>query len=75
MSKHLGNFYCLNCRIHLEQKTNLNLIIKYLKTKIFAIQIQESFIKRIDVCNKVGKHIPCKYSVSMIWSFEGIENK
>ena len=44
----------------------------------------ESFIKRIDVCKnnfgksstkKVGEHIPCGYSMSTIWKFDGIENK
>ena len=41
-------------------------------------------IKRIDgyknnfeksYTTKVGEHTPCGYSVSMIWTFDGIENK
>ena len=24
---------------------------------------------------KVGEHIPCEYSMSTIWTFDGIENK
>ena len=33
-SKHYGDFYCLNCFIPLEQKTNLNGMKKYVKIKI-----------------------------------------
>ena len=35
-SKHLCDFYCINTFIHLQQKTNVNLIKKYVKIKIFA---------------------------------------
>ena len=44
----------------------------------------ESLIKRIDRCEnnleksyttKVGEHIPYGYSMSRIWTFDGIENK
>ena len=44
----------------------------------------ESFIKRIDGCKnnfekssvtKIGKHIPCGYSMSMIWTFHGTKDK
>ena len=44
----------------------------------------ESLIKRIDRCindfektstAKVGEYIPCGYSMSAIWTFDGIENK
>ena len=44
----------------------------------------ESLIKKIDGCEnnsekssirKVGKHIPCGYSVSTIWGFNQIEDK
>ena len=24
---------------------------------------------------KIGEHIPCEYSISKIWTFDGIENK
>ena len=43
----------------------------------------ESLIKRTDGCNynsekssttKVGKHILCSYSMSIIWPFDGIKN-
>ena len=44
----------------------------------------ESLIKQIDNCKndpekysiaKIGKRIPCKYSMSSIWAFDHIENK
>ena len=44
----------------------------------------ESSIKKIDGCTdnpenssttKIGEHIPCGYSMSAIWAFDGIENK
>ena len=44
----------------------------------------ESFIKKIDACannleksstTKIGKHIPSKYSMSRIWTFDHIANK
>ena len=36
-SKNNYDFYCFNCFIPLEQKTNLNRIKKYVKINIFAI--------------------------------------
>ena len=40
----------------------------------------ESLIKKIVGCanslkTKIGKHIPCEYSMSTIWGFDHIENK
>ena len=44
----------------------------------------EYFIKRIDVCKnsfkkpsatKVGEHIPRGYSMTTIWTYDGIENQ
>ena len=44
----------------------------------------ESLIKRIDRCKyssekssttKSGEDIPCDYSMSTIWTFDGLENK
>ena len=35
-SKHHGDFYCLNCLHFLQQKTNVNVVKKYLKIKIFV---------------------------------------
>ena len=44
----------------------------------------ESLIKKIDGCvntpensstTKIGKHIPCGYSMSTTWVFDNIENK
>ena len=44
----------------------------------------ESLIKRVDGCKnnfekssttEIGKHIPCEYSMSMMQTFDGIENK
>ena len=44
----------------------------------------ESLIKNIDGCvnnpekystTKIGKHIPCGYSMSKMWAFDHIENK
>ena len=34
-SKHHGDFYCLNCLHSLLEKTNVNLIKKYVKKKVF----------------------------------------
>ena len=41
----------------------------------------EYLIKRIDACKnqssttKLGKHVPCEYSMSMLRTFDGTENK
>ena len=44
----------------------------------------ESLIKKIDGCannpetsstTRIGKHIPCGYSMSIIWVFDHIQNK
>ena len=44
----------------------------------------ESLVKKIDGCannleksstTRLGKHIPCGYSMSAIWTFDNIENK
>ena len=57
---------------------------KFDKSPFLIYVYVESFIKRIDGCKynpkrssttKVGKHIPCGYSIFTIWTFDGIENK
>ena len=44
----------------------------------------EFLIKRIDGCKnnlekpsttEIGEHTPCEYAMSMIWAFDGIENR
>ena len=44
----------------------------------------ESLIKKVDGCKnnpvessatKIAAHIPCGYSMSTIWTFDGLENK
>ena len=57
---------------------------KFDKTWSTIYEGLEYFIKRIDVCKtsfkkspatKVGEHIPCGYSMTMIWTYDGIENE
>ena len=57
---------------------------KFDKSPFLIYVYVESFIKRIDGCKynskrssttKVGKNIPCGYSIFTIWTFDGIENK
>ena len=104
LSKHVGDFYCLNC-LHsfrtkevcenkyfcgaaISSKDNKilesNQYRKSDKTPSVIYAGLESLIKRIDGCKKyfekssatkVGEHIPCGYSVSTMWTFDGIENK
>ena len=54
------------------------------KTPSTIYDVLESLIKRKDECKnnskklstkKVGGHIPCGYSISTIWTFDGIEKK
>ena len=88
-SKHNAVFIVSIAFIPLEQKSNLNLIKTFNqywksdRTQFIIFVYLESLIKRIDACNynseklsttKVGEHIPCRYSMSMIWPFDGIEN-
>ena len=110
-SKHVGDFYCLNCPHSFRTKNKLESPKKVCENKDFRTVLMyskdskilefnqyrksdktpsiisadvESLIKRIDVCKnnfekssttKVGEHIPCGYSMSTIWKFDGIENK
>ena len=30
---------------------------------------------QVELKDKIGEHIPCGYSMSTIWTFDGIENK
>ena len=54
------------------------------KTPFMIYADLESLIKKIDNCKnnpenslitKIGKHIPCRYSVPTIWAFDNIEKK
>ena len=57
---------------------------KFDKTPSIIYDFLEYLIKRKDECKnnskmlstkKVGGHIPCGYSISTIWTFDGIEKK
>ena len=57
---------------------------KFDKTWSTMYEDLEYFIKRIDVCKnsfkkpsatKVGEHIPRGYSMTTIWTYDGIENQ
>ena len=54
------------------------------KTSLIIYADLEALIKKTDGCRnnpeklpttKIGIHIPCEYLMSMIWTFDGIENK
>ena len=73
------------CKTFWENKVlDFNQYHKYDKTTSIIYADFESLVKKVDGCKnnpeklsiaKIGEHIPCVYSVSTIWTFDGIGNK
>ena len=69
------------------EKNNILQLNQYMKSDIMLCIIYadiESLIKKIDwsankpenfSTTKIGEHILCGYSMSIIWTFDSIENK
>ena len=66
------------------QSIEFNQCQKSDKAPSFIYADLESLIKRLDGCQnsfekssttKVVENIPCRYSVSTVWTYDGIENK
>ena len=72
----------MNCNASRKEKNIRISSIHEIRYSIYADI--ESLIRKIDRCAnnpeksstmKIGKHIPCRYSMSTIWGFDHIENK
>ena len=83
MSKHDGDFYCLNYFHLLRTKNKLESHKKVCENKDFCNVVYAQYWKS-DGCRnnlekssatKVSEHIPSGFSMSTVSSFKGIENK
>ena len=77
-SKHYCNFYYLNCLHDFRTKTNLNSIKKYVKIKIFLVQLclLKINVKKTNVKNLIKQHLLFMQilNLSLIKTIDGSKN-